>query len=156
VVEAGFDELDRQVSSAVKGERTLAGIVGGIVDAHVEFFAANPDLMRVFHQVRGILKFHRPEWMPLRVPLYRHVAHLARLLGRAQSPVRVPHAQTWAIALILFGAVSGACSVRAALEAAPGDSRWSPLLRDGLKALVGELPKADARLRRGRSRGRRA
>ena len=143
VVEAGFEELEGHVSAAVKGQRTLGGIVGRIVEAHVAFFAANPDLMRIFHQVRGILKFHRPEWRPLRVPLDRHISHLAQLLARAPSPLRGRVPEGRAMAMILFGSVSGACSVRAAVEAGPGDDRWSLLLRDGLQALVAELVHRD-------------
>ena len=153
VVEEGFEDLGRRVSAAVEGQRAFNDVVGCIVQAHLDFFTANPDLMRVFHQVRGILKFHRPEWLPLRQPLERHVGHIARLLARAPSPVRDRVARRRAMALILFGAISGACSVRAALESGPGASRWSSLLRDGFTGLAADLGRHDEGRRPNRRQG---
>lgn len=144
VVETGFQDLERHVGAAVEDRRSLADIVGGIVEAHLEFFATNPDLMRIFHQVRGILKFHRPEWRPLRVPLDRHISHLAGLLARAPSRLRDRGSQRRELAAILFGAVSGASSVREALEIGPDADRWSRLLSRGLRPLALELARREA------------
>ena len=154
VVDGGFEDLALGVSTAVQGRRTFNGVIGGIVQSHLDFFEANPDLMRVFHQVRGILKFHRPEWEPLRQPLERHVAHVARLLAQVPSPVRDRAARRRAMALVLFGAISGACSVRVALESGPGADRWSSLLRDGFTGLAAQLARSDEGRRPKRRGGR--
>lgn len=150
VVEAGFEELERDVRAAVEGRRSFGDLVGRIVQAHVDFLAANPDLMRIFHQVRGILKFRREEWLPVRRPLMRHVGHITELLGRAPSPVRHRPSDRRVIAAILFGAISGGCSVRATLGSGPAAERWAHLLRTGLVAMAVGL----ARERRPRRRRR--
>ena len=143
LVEEGLEDLEARVDAAVEGQRRLSGIVGQIVQAHVEYFADHPDFMRILHQVRGILKFHRPEWRPLRTPLERFISRLARLLTRAPTSFRDPDPQRRTLAMILFGAISGACSVRAALETGPRDRRWARLLRKGIEALASELATSD-------------
>lgn len=72
-----------------------------------------------------MLKFNRPEWLPLRESLARHMALLQELLGRSPSPIQDHQEGLRLAATILFGAVSGSCSVRVALGDGPAESRWS-------------------------------
>src|SRR5512134_631564 len=80
VVSLGFAELQQLVMERLGHEGTRAERIGRIARAHAEFFTRNPDLLRVFHQVRGVLKFNRPEWRPLRGALAAHLHVLADLL----------------------------------------------------------------------------
>lgn len=114
VVEAGFDELLAHVEAAARS----AGIrrTEAIARAHLEFFAANPDFMRIFHQVRGLLKFGRLEWLPLRVSLERYIARLAKLINGSPRRGREPARRSLERARLLLGAISGMTSVLASLE----------------------------------------
>src|SRR5438128_2663885 len=51
VVATGFEELSRHIERKTGESRRLEDVVGRLVEAHYEFFAENPDLMRIFHQV---------------------------------------------------------------------------------------------------------
>jgi AcrR family transcriptional regulator len=53
VAAAGFGELETRVARRVDRMRGDRGVVREAIRAHLQFFAANPDLMRVLHQVRG-------------------------------------------------------------------------------------------------------
>jgi AcrR family transcriptional regulator len=139
VVEAGFDDLAHHVGAAVEGEHTLRERVGRIVDSHFEFFAANPDLVRVFHQARGILLFQRPAWLPLRRPLGRHLDRISRWLAGAPSPGQDRTARLRRVALAIFATVSGTTSVRAALGGTSRDAAGAAALRRGVVALALEL-----------------
>ena len=136
VVNAGFDDLLAHVRRSAVGTRDGEERARAIIRAHIEFFAANQDLMRVFHQVRGMLTFHRPEWRGLRDALERYINELARILAvmpgrrRARSGPRVEPA------LLLFGAVSGVTSVRAALDV---DLAKPAAVASTIAALVGML-----------------
>ena len=139
VVEDGFADLARHVNSALGGERNFADLVARIVDAHLEYFAANPDLMRLFHQARGILLFKRPEWSALRQPLRLHIEMISRWLSRAPSQVRERSARRGLVALTIFAAISGATSVRAALAGKPTTFVSAIALKRGIVALALEL-----------------
>lgn len=117
VVEAGYRELLLEVRSAVAPVRGQRARITAIVQTHARFFHDCPDLLRVFHQARGMLKFNRRAWRPLRASLDRHVDGLADLLSegaRTELPRRLVREQ----ARILFGALSGAISVHVALDPA--------------------------------------
>ena len=139
VVEDGFTDLARHVSAALSGERKFPDLVARIVDAHLEYFAANPDRMRLFHQARGILLFRRPEWIALRKPLRLHIEMISRWLARAPSPLRERSARREMVALMIFAAISGATSVRAALAGKPSSFVSATALKKGIVALVMEL-----------------
>ncbi len=122
----GFDRLLEYVQTTTSGARSHADLIARVVRAHVDFFADNPDLMRVFHQIRGMLKFDRPEWLPLRAALLDYLKDLADVL-RAPGGKGVPGlGDRQNVARILFGAVSGMTSVTAALS--PG--RIRPIVPD--------------------------
>ena len=145
VMEDGLQELGLRAEEAVAGARSYRDVVDSIVRAHIEFFDANPDLLRIFHQVRGVLKFHHEDWLPLRATLEQHIEHIARLLARVPSTVRGRPARRRATALALFGAVSGACSVRSTLNAGPAPETWASLLRAFLSGLSVEEPRPGSR-----------
>jgi AcrR family transcriptional regulator len=150
VVEAAFDSLGRNAAAAAEGARTFPDLVGRIVVAHLEFFTASPDLMRLLHQVRGVLMFQRQEWRALRLPLGRHIEQIARLLARVPSPVRDRSAKRRLIAVLIFAAISGATSVRAALAGRPSSEVSTATLRRGVTALAVALARGAASPRRRR------
>jgi TetR/AcrR family fatty acid metabolism transcriptional regulator len=125
VVEAGYRELLLEVRSAAGPVRGQRARITAIVLAHARFFHERPDLLRVFHQARGMLKFNRRAWRPLRSSLEQHVEGLADLLSegaQAELPRRLFREQ----ARMLFGALSGAISVHVALEPAGSEALLEP------------------------------
>lgn len=140
VVEAGFDDLRRRVAERIAGRDRLEARVEAIARAHVEFFGENSDLMRIFHQVRGMLKFNRPEWRPLRHSLEAHLAFLTTELRRAGGAERMGRRQIQDLAILIFGGISGTLSVRIAAdpngEIAAGASGVVTALRTMCEGLV--------------------
>ncbi|MBI3843741.1 MAG: TetR/AcrR family transcriptional regulator [Planctomycetes bacterium] len=116
VVSQGFDDLAMRVESALDGVRTRRSAVRLIVEAHIAFFQENPDLMRVFHQMRGMLKFNRPEWRPLRRALVTHLDRVDGWLGRAESKPSRKRTNQHGLACFLFGGISGIASVLVASD----------------------------------------
>ncbi len=114
VVAEGFAALGAQVAARTRRARGLDDAVRGLVSAHIAFFEANPDLMRVFHQVRGMLKFDRAEWRPLRTTLASFLDGLAGTLGRTPEGAALSPSLRRALAELLFGSISGAVSGQAA------------------------------------------
>jgi AcrR family transcriptional regulator len=114
VTQAGLEELQARVRAEIGAGRKLAMLLPAILRAHLAFFDANPDLMRILHQVRGALKFGQPEWGRLRALLRSHVEFIAGCLAAGEAATWTP-ARRRALAALLFGVVSGASSVRAAL-----------------------------------------
>lgn len=134
VVTNGFNELLGQVHRAAQDATNREEAVARVAAAHLEFFDENPDLMRVFHQVRGLLKFNAIESRSLRVVLSKYLTGLAQVL--ALHPGARPQRGTndLEVAKLLFGAVSGVASIRASTDGqapARGNSRST------LRALVG-------------------
>ena len=118
---AGLRALLDHVQGRVAGARTRRDSVRRMVAAHFEFFEANIDLVKLFHQVRGMLKFDRREWEPLRAGLEEYVKDLARLLVGRANAAGAPTAEDREAAELLFGSVSGITSLGIALRA--GGSR---------------------------------
>lgn len=135
VVTSAFGELLGEARLAARGARTYPELLARVAQAHLEFFAENPDLMRIFHQVRGVLKFKRPEAIALRPALATYLAGLGRVLEQS-APARRGEHDPLDSATVLFGAVSGIASTRAALGS-PGlrAARSGPTVR-ALVALV--------------------
>lgn len=113
VVTNGFNELLGHVHRAAQDARNREEAVSRVAEAHLEFFDENPDLMRVFHQVRGLLKFNAIESRALRGVLSKYLTGLAHVLALhpGARPQRGTH--DLEVAKLLFGAVSGVASVRA-------------------------------------------
>jgi AcrR family transcriptional regulator len=129
VVSDGFASLRTHIETRLTGQRSLERAAAAAFSAHVEFFAENPDLMRIFHQVRGVLQFDRPRWRPLRTELLQHVDFLAQQLA-------VGEARSWTLprrrdlAVFLFGCASGSTSVLVATYPRTArlrswEARWS-------------------------------
>ncbi len=134
VVTNGFNELLGQVHRAAQDASSREEAVALVAEAHLTFFEENPDLMRVFHQVRGLLKFDGPEYKPLRTVLTKYVTGLAQVIA-LHPATRPPRRENeLEVAKLLFGAISGVASVRASMNGKPQD-RGSP--RATLRALVG-------------------
>jgi AcrR family transcriptional regulator len=117
VVTSGFDELAGQVQRESRDATTRSERIERVARAHLVFLDENPDLMRLFHQVRGLLKFEQPRSSGLRPVLVHHLEVVAARISR--------DGKTWnerdlAAAKVLFGAVSGIASARAATR--PQDS----------------------------------
>jgi len=135
VVTLGFLELQTEVRRTVGRAVSQAQCVGRIVDAHAAFFSDNPDLLRVFHQVRGALKFDRPEWRPLRRALSNHLSVLAEMLHETRTDGAL-RARSRLEASTLFGALSGVLSVKVSLSPRSVRPRLSRDERQGLVRLV--------------------
>jgi hypothetical protein len=79
-----------------------------------------------------MLKFDRPEWLPLRDTMNAYLGALARILSAAPRVRRMRAEDRLMLARALFGAVSGVTSVQTTSETRP---RRQP----GLRALVSSL-----------------
>jgi hypothetical protein len=90
----------------------------------------------VFHQVRGMLKFDRAEWRPLRVTLDAYLEWLARALARAPRVRGMRASNQRELASMLFGAISGVTSVRAASGWPPARSAAADSLVESLVAMA--------------------
>lgn len=135
VVAAGFSELLGYVHHEAQGSRTHEELLSLVAEAHLAFFEENPDLLRVFHQVRGLLKFDHPEARGLRKIMAGYLAALAHVLALRPRATRRGAPNDLAAATLLFGAVSGILSTRAALAGALPRHRSSATTR-ALVALV--------------------
>ena len=109
VVTSGFEELRQYVTARLGSRPDSEGIAAAIFASHVEFFAENLDLMRIFHQVRGALKFTQPRWRPLRACLRAHLEFLSHRLDREDGG-SLPLRKRKDLAIFLFGCASGTCS----------------------------------------------
>jgi AcrR family transcriptional regulator len=119
VVRRGLGELDARIADGCAGARTFPAVVARVVEAHLEHFEEHPDFMRTLHQVRGLLKFSRgARSRPLREALDDHVERVAARLAEA-LPARARR-RAPALAMLLFGAISGVASVRAVLSPPAG------------------------------------
>lgn len=115
VVEDGFETLGTWISAQAQGATHLSDLLGRIVEAHLDFFSENADLLRLLHQVRGLLKFDRQRWTLLRTPMQTHLDRITRLMATVPPGDGIPRTRRRAMATILYGAVSGIGSLRAAM-----------------------------------------
>lgn len=137
VVEAGFADLRLRVAERTSQAGDLEQAIEAIAEAHVGFFADNPDLMRIFHQSRGMLKFDRPEWRPLAASLDGHLEFLAATLRRFDGGSRAGRVRHRDLAGLLFGGVSGTLSVNVAVDPRVEITSMTPLLVAALKGMAG-------------------
>jgi AcrR family transcriptional regulator len=149
VVHQGLAELDTAIERKTAGAVRLPTIVARTVAAHFEYFEENPDLMKILHQVRGMLKFSRgPRMRPLRGALRRHVERVAGRLEAALPAGTRRRRRALALAILLFGAVSGVASVRVTLEPRGWDVRGEEGLIDPFVALAHAYVDRNAAARR--------
>lgn len=120
VVAQALDRLERRVAEECREARTLGGVAGCVSVAHAGFFREHPDLVRVLHQVRGLIKFDRPGAKRLRAALGAHLKSIERRLGATTEGRHLSGTRRRELAEILFGGVSGVASVRLAMGAGDG------------------------------------
>jgi AcrR family transcriptional regulator len=157
VVQMGFAEVARRTAERTARASRFEDIVSAIVESHLIFFAENPDLLKIFHQVRGMLKFNRPEWQPLRRILVEHLEGLARELERGGSRQDLSRARARELAGLLFGSVSGWFSVRVSTSPRTTSAPAPPGLEEALVAMArrfaatngGAAPRARRKQNRG-------
>lgn len=140
VIAEGFESLQEHVRSETLAVSTPGDYAKRAVDAHVQFFDEYPDLMRIFHQARGMLTFRHARWRPLRAPLESHVSFLGAGLASARRPGSRPSARDRDLATAIFGCVSGVASVHFAL----GRPIW-PSVTAELRDALAEIADAGAR-----------
>jgi len=134
VVHDAFDELEAFVRTRL--DQDPGPPAAALFQAHVEFFAGHPDVLRILHQVRGALKFDRKRWSRLRACLRLHLEFCETCLARGDG--RSTPARRRELAVFLFGCASGAASVQvSANPEAPALSRrasqWSHWIAGGLQ-----------------------
>jgi len=145
VASSGFARLEEHVSRRAGTARRENDLLQRVVRAHLEFFDENSDLMRVFHQLRGMLKFDREEWRPLRATMNGYLAGLARILARTPRIEALPAARRLEVARLVLGTVSGVTSVAMASGASGAGSRDADVLVRSLAAAAAEFLSGRAR-----------
>lgn len=149
VVDAGLQELSGKVERRIGSATEFEAVAARVVAAHVAFFAANPELVRIFNQARGMLKFDRADWRPLKALLTNYLDSLARMLARSPRFAALPRRERLAVTRLAYGAITGVTSLEAALA---GGRPPRALTRDTIGAvtamLVARVANAEARPRR--------
>jgi AcrR family transcriptional regulator len=150
VFEEGLAELATRMTRRIRGATELDVVARRAMAAHVEFLGDNPDLMRIFLQVRGMLQYEHSLGRPLRILLEGHLVRLAGTLALAPRVAALPRAARLDVARIAYGTVSGVCSVNAALGArrpSPGSTR--NLLDALVHVVLARVESVETRSRRG-------
>jgi AcrR family transcriptional regulator len=153
VVAAGLDELLHAARGAHGIEHDHAARLRGIIRRQIAFLEKNPDLLRIFHQARGLLMFDRGTWRPLReifLAYFNDLGHLLEggALGADRgAPPRVEEACG------LFAVLSGTVSAREAFLR--GKSASPEIAESGLFAFAATWRRSGVRVARsaGRRRG---
>lgn len=108
VVQEAFLELGERCRAAVVRSRARSQRAVCLATAHLAFYEQRPGRMRLLHQARGVLKFSKPEWLPLRRALEAHLDLVARLLDLPASFAATDRRNA---ARMLFGTTAGLASV---------------------------------------------
>ncbi|HZF07838.1 MAG TPA: TetR/AcrR family transcriptional regulator [Thermoanaerobaculia bacterium] len=124
IADEAVQELGLVCRRAAASTASWTERLAAVARAHLDFFRAHPDWMRILHQLRGMLKFQLPEWQALRDSLERHVGELAAILGAPPAPPKLEDGAV-GLARVYFGAISGAVSVWVSCEG-PGGEHPSP------------------------------
>jgi AcrR family transcriptional regulator len=117
VVGEGISALQERVREGTEGATTLIDFTERAADAHFRFFAKQPHLMRIFHQLRGMLAFRQTGSRPLRSLLEQHIEFLSAGLARARGAGRPAGVRDRDLAVAIFSYASGVTSLYAALNA---------------------------------------
>lgn len=80
--------------------------------AQFRFFDGRPDLLILFHQVRGMLKLQVPEGRSLQKEYTRYIRFLVAELGASLDRRRYSRVRLMQIALVMAGLVTGYLSYR--------------------------------------------
>lgn len=83
-----------------------------LLSAQFRFFDERPDLLILFHQVRGLLKLKRPEVRSLQKEYARYIRYLAAELGISLDRRRYSRTKLMHIACSMAGLVAGYLSYR--------------------------------------------
>lgn len=83
-----------------------------LLSAQFRFFDERPDLLILFHQVRGLLKLERPEVRSLQKEYARYIRFLAAVLGTSLDRRRYSRARLTQLACAMAGLVAGYLSYR--------------------------------------------
>lgn len=148
VVASAFEELRAHVTERLAGAKSPEEAAAAVFSAHMEFFGQYPDLMRILHQARGVLKFDRPRWRQLGAQLKEHIDSIARAMALGEMEDWSP-ARRRELAVLLFGSASGTSSVLVATYPSSPlrawGERWSmPLARGLLEASMGSKRRSRA------------
>ncbi len=136
VVTSGLSELLGHVHREAQGARDRDDLVERAAAAHLRFFEENPDLMRILHQARGMMKFGRPETPKLRRVLKHYLAGLGHILTLKRPAPAAKREDSMEVAALLFGALSGVASTRAAVAGFVPAGLGSRATLRGMVALV--------------------
>lgn len=115
VAAEGLAVLEQHIRSATVDVTAPTQWVERVAAAHFTFFGEYPDLMRIFHQTRGMMTFRRTEWHRLREPFLRYVTFLSAELARRRSPGSRISNRDRSVAIAIFGCVSGVASTQVGL-----------------------------------------
>ncbi|MFN8588184.1 MAG: TetR/AcrR family transcriptional regulator [Candidatus Eisenbacteria bacterium] len=132
VVQQAFSDLSEAVVPATLAGRNSSLRVQACIEAHFRFFEREPELLRILHQVRGLLKFNRPEGRPLRGHLERYLEALAASIAGPRGDRQ----KALQLARLAFGAASGAASTFASLGQPIPGVRESQALGRGVASLL--------------------
>jgi len=102
------------------------------VHAHFEFVDQNPDLLRIFHQVRGIYGMQRPRPRSLTAPQQGYLDRLARMMVQ-RTPTRIDREFT----IVIMGCVAGVSSLRASARPESREARRA--LEEALASCVEQM-----------------
>ena len=114
VVRAGLADLTTAVRQRAADLRGRARDTELIL-AHVDFLSEHPDMLRVFHQARGLLKFRRLRWRALRLIFHEHLDAMDAVLGGPGAKRPRGAGRGHRRASLVFGAISGVASMHAIL-----------------------------------------
>jgi AcrR family transcriptional regulator len=135
VVARGFEELEAALDRRPPPRALAGAAVAGLVAGYLAFYRDRPDLLRIFHQVRGLLKFTTGPHRRLRGLLESHVDRSAGRLAAHRDGSRLSPARRRRLARLVFGHAAGTASVAVSLGVAvapPGDIRVPVTLALGL------------------------
>jgi AcrR family transcriptional regulator len=143
VVRQAFERLGVRVDDHCRGARTIGQTAVLMTAAHEAFFRENPDLVRVLHQVRGLIKFRRPGSGPLRAAVGAHLRRIEGRLAATAAGRRLSPRRRRELAEILFGGVSGVFSVRLAMAPRSGGGAAPARFSRSMGALANAYARRD-------------
>lgn len=135
VVARGFETLEKALDRRPPPDARHGSAVAGLMAGYLAFYRDHPDLLRIFHQVRGLLMFTTGPHRRLRELLAAHIDNAAARLARHRDGARLSPARRRRLARLVFGTAAGSASVVVSLggaSASPGDIRVPITLALGL------------------------
>jgi len=124
------ERLDRLYLHDASHGSSFAERFRALVRQHEEFFAANPAVLQLFHQVRGVL-LRGAGTGRLQPSVRDYLVRVARRLGRGAG--EPPSDEDLDLAAALVGAVAGYHSFRVAAGLAPRKGTVERVLLEGVR-----------------------